>query len=96
MCCFVDLPAIFLYKDIIDFRKSIKGLVVIIEQELDRSAFDPAFYGFWNCSRDKLEILYWHTTEFVLWFNLTFMRLSVFRQKILHLIATRCGISENY
>ncbi len=55
MRCFVDPPAIFLYKDAIDFRKSINGLVVVIEQELGRSAFDPALYVFCNRTRDKLK-----------------------------------------
>jgi transposase len=69
MRCFVDPPAIFLYKDAIDFRKSINGLVVVIEQELERSAFDPALYVFCNRPRDKLKILYWDNTGFALWYN---------------------------
>lgn len=59
MRCFVDPPTIFLYKDTIDFRKSINGLSVVIEQELVRSAFEPALYVFCNRTRDKLKILYW-------------------------------------
>ena len=69
MRCFVDPPAIFLYKDAIDFRKSINGLVVVIEQELERSAFEPALYVFCNRARDKLKILYWDETGFALWYK---------------------------
>lgn len=69
MRCFVDPPAIFLYKDAIDFRKSINGLVVVIEQELQRSAFEPALYIFCNRTRDKLKILYWDNTGFALWYK---------------------------
>ena len=54
MRCFVDPPDIYLYKDAIDFRKSINGLVMIVEQGLERSAFDPALYIFCNRARDKL------------------------------------------
>ena len=69
MRCFVDPPEIFLYKDAIDFRKSINGLVVVIEQELERSAFEPALYVFCNRTRDKLKILYWDNTGFALWYK---------------------------
>lgn len=69
MRCFVDPPAIFLYRDAIDFRKSINGLVVVVEQELGRSAFEPALYVFCNRARDKLKILYWDNTGFALWYK---------------------------
>lgn len=69
MRCFVDPPTIFLYKEAIDFRKSINGLAVVIEQELERSAFEPALYVFCNRTRDKLKILYWDNTGFALWYK---------------------------
>ena len=69
MRCFVDPPEIYLYKDVIDFRKSINGLVMIVEQGLERSAFDPALYIFCNRTRDKLKILYWDNTGFALWYK---------------------------
>lgn len=67
--CFVVPPAISLYKDAIDFRKSINGLIIVIEQELQHSAFEPAFYVFCNRARDKLKILYWDETEFSPWYK---------------------------
>lgn len=69
MQCFVDPPAIYLYRGTVDFRKSINGLVVLVEQELNRSAFDPALYLFSNKAHDKLKILYWDTTGFALWYK---------------------------
>ena len=65
----VDFSAIYLYRDPIDFRKSIIGLVVLVEQELCRSAFDSALYLFCNKSRDKLKMLYWDNTGFALWYK---------------------------
>ena len=41
------VPAeIYLYGADVDFRKSINGLVLLVEQELKRSAFEPALFVF--------------------------------------------------
>lgn len=69
MQCFVDPPVIYLYRGHVDFRKSINGLAAIVEQELNRSAFDPALYLFSNRANDKVKILYWDTTGFALWYK---------------------------
>ena len=69
MQCFVDPPIIYLYRGYVDFRKSINGLVAIVEQELNRSAFDSALYLFSNRAHDKVKILYWDTTGFALWYK---------------------------
>ena len=37
-----EFSSIYLYRDAIDFRKSINGLVAPVEGELSRSAFEPA------------------------------------------------------
>ncbi len=69
MRCFVDPPEIYLYRDVVDFRKSINGLAMIVEQDLNRSPFNPALYIFCNRARDKLKILYWDNTGFALWYK---------------------------
>ena len=69
MQCFVDTPTIYLYCGVVDFRKSINGLVVLVEQELNRSPFDPALYLFSNRAHDKLKLLYWDSTGFALWYK---------------------------
>ena len=69
MKLFVDPPPIYLYRDIVDFRKSINGLVLVVEQELDRSPFEPALYLFCNRAKDKIKILHWDTTGFALWYK---------------------------
>lgn len=69
MQCFVDPPTIYLYRGVVDFRKSINGLVVLVEQELNRSPFDPALYLFSNRAHDKLKMLYWDVTGFALWYK---------------------------
>lgn len=69
MKLFVDPPPIYLYRDVVDFRKSINGLVLVVEQELERSAFEPALYLFCNRGKDKLKILHWDNTGFALWYK---------------------------
>ena len=37
MRMFVDAGSIYLHRDAVDFRKSINGLVIIVEQEMELS-----------------------------------------------------------
>lgn len=64
----VGVP-IYLYRDAVDFRKSINGLAIIVEQALARSPFDPGLFLFANKNRDKIKILYWDKTGFALWYK---------------------------
>lgn len=52
-------PKIYLYRDVVDFRKSINGLCTIVEQEMALSPFEEAVFLFCNRRRDKLKLLYW-------------------------------------
>ena len=69
MKVWVDPPEIYLYRDAVDFRKSINGLVMIVEQELGLSPFAGALYVFCNRGRDKLKLVYWDKTGFALWYK---------------------------
>jgi transposase len=61
--------AMHLHREPIDFRKSINGLVVIVEANMNKSAFEPALYIFGNQQRNKIKILYWDSTGFCLWYK---------------------------
>jgi len=52
MKMFVGPPAIYLHKQPVDFRKSIKGLSVIVEEHMRLSAFSGAL--FCNRQHDKI------------------------------------------
>jgi hypothetical protein len=50
---------VYLCREVVDFRKSINGLSVIVEEQLGLSPFGPQLFVFCNRRRDKLKILYW-------------------------------------
>ncbi len=54
-----DEIEVYLYRGIVDMRKSINGLSVIVEEELGLSPFGPKLFVFCNRQKDKIKILYW-------------------------------------
>lgn len=61
------IEQVYLCREPIDFRKSINGLSVLVEQELALNPFDAALYVFINRQRNKIKVLYWHRNGFCLW-----------------------------
>jgi len=66
---FNDAPAVYLYRDFVDFRKAINGLVAIIESEMGLSPYQDAIFVFCNRGRDKLKVIHWDRTGYVLWYK---------------------------
>ncbi|NCU58777.1 IS66 family insertion sequence element accessory protein TnpB [Idiomarina sp. FenBw--71] len=69
MKMFVEPAAIYLYKQPVDFRKSINGLSAIVEAEMALPVFSGALFVFCNRQRDKVKALYWDKTGFCLWYK---------------------------
>ena len=69
MKMFVELESVYLHREPVDFRKSIDGLSVIVDQAMGLSVFDAALFVFRNKRCDKLKILYWDSSGFCLWYK---------------------------
>ena len=69
MKIFVNVGVVYFHRDSVDFRKSINGLSVIVEQSMELSLFDSSLFLFCNKQRDKLKILYWDSSGFYLWYK---------------------------
>ena len=53
----------------VDMRKAINGLSILVEEVLERDPFSPQLFVFSNRKRDKVKILYWERSGFVLWYK---------------------------
>ncbi|WP_417762143.1 IS66 family insertion sequence element accessory protein TnpB [Shewanella sp.] len=69
MKMFVEPSDIYLYLDNDDFRKSINGLIVVVEQQMELNSFRETLFVFCNKKRDKLKVLYWDKIGFALWYK---------------------------
>lgn len=69
MIQWLEQATIYLHREPVDFRKSINGLSVIVEESMKVSPFDPGIFVFCNRRRDKLKVLYWDKTGFALWYK---------------------------
>ena len=61
-----DIP-IYLYREVVDFRKSINGLSVIVDEAMGLSPFDVGIFVFCNRRRDKIKVLYSATAPALLY-----------------------------
>ncbi|MEM9004587.1 MAG: IS66 family insertion sequence element accessory protein TnpB [Cyanobacteria bacterium P01_F01_bin.86] len=64
-----EVESIYLHREPVGFRKSINGLSVIVEQQMQLSPFANALFVFCNKRPDKLKVLYWDKTGFALWYK---------------------------
>ena len=56
---------IWLYDGVVDFRKSIDGLSLLVSEQLKASEMEAIFL-FFNRRRDKVKVLAWHGNGFIL------------------------------
>jgi transposase len=58
---------IYLYKGRVDFRRSISGLAMVVQEEMKLDVFQKALFLFVSRNRRCAKILYWDRTGFALW-----------------------------
>ncbi len=63
------LPRVWVYREPIDFRKSYRGLSLLVEQELGHNPFSGELYVFGNRARNRIKILLWEDNGFVLYYK---------------------------
>lgn len=61
------LPVVYLCCERIDFRKGIRSLAVLVEQQLKLDPFSAQLFVFRNRQRNGVKILYWERNGFCLW-----------------------------
>jgi transposase len=81
---------IMLYNKVVDMRKSIDGLSIIVSDDLSLNPSDGSIYIFCNKKHDKLKMLYWDKNGF----TLLYKRLEKERFKIPNLLSVRCITHE--
>jgi transposase len=64
-----DFKAIYLYLPTTDIRKSIDGLSGIVQEQLKLNPFGKYLFIFSNRRRNRVKILYWDKTGFVIWYK---------------------------
>ena len=76
---------IMLYNKVVDMRKSIDSLSIIVSDVLSLNPADGSIYIFCNKKRDKLKMLYWDKNGF----TLLYKRLEKEKFKIPNLLSVR-------
>jgi len=62
-----DAIRVHLCRDVVDFRKQIRGLSVLVEEQLELDPFNSQLFAFCNRRRDQVKLLLWERNGFVLW-----------------------------
>ena len=63
----VELTEVYICTEPVDFRKQINGLAAIVQDELALDPFSEKLFVFTNRRKDRVRILYWEHSGFVLW-----------------------------
>lgn len=57
---------VFIHREPVDMRKSFYSLMSLVQEEMKMNPFDQSLYLFAGRGKDKIKILFWDKTGFVL------------------------------
>lgn len=60
-------PEVYLYPEVVDFRKGRRSLAAFVQGHLQENPFAPVLFLFMNRKRDTIKALYWDKTGFAMW-----------------------------
>ena len=60
---------VHLCRDVVDFRRQINGLSILVAEELELDPFSSHVFAFCNRRRNQVKLLVWERNGFVLWQN---------------------------
>jgi transposase len=66
---FGHIQSVYVHRQPVDFRQSIDGLAQIVQQQMPNSVWAGSAFVFCNRHYDRLKILCWDETGFVLWYK---------------------------
>jgi transposase len=64
-----NMACVYLHRAPIDMRKQMNGLAALVEGVLQADPFSGALFVFINRRRDKLKMLLWDRTGFIVWYK---------------------------
>jgi len=64
-----DIGQVYLHRAPIDMRKQMNGLAALVEGVMQLSPFSGSLFVFINKRRDKLKILLWDRSGFIVWYK---------------------------
>lgn len=64
-----EIGQVYLHRAPIDMRKQMNGLAALVEGVMQLSPFADALFVFINRKRDKLKILLWDRSGFIVWYK---------------------------
>ncbi len=63
----VEEIRVHLCREAVDFRKQMRGLSVVVQEQLSLDPFSSHLFAFCNRRRDHVKLLLWERNGFVLW-----------------------------